>query len=158
MPPCSHIRLFSCKTLWSWTTTAGFARRRSESDCFQKQLWGDTWKLFKTCAWILKCRQNLHQNAVGHPIACRTQAWLADFISFHFCPCRHRWNLLVALALACKSFLLQKAYSKGTCREVQRPLQFMPMWKLTTECLLTYWDSPSPHLSWRNANLAILIE
>lgn len=81
MPPCSHIRLFSCETLWSWRTTAGFARRRSESDCFQKQLWGDTLKLFKTCAWIFKCRQNLHQNAVGHPIACRTQAWLADFTS-----------------------------------------------------------------------------
>lgn len=62
-------------------TTAGFARRRSESDCFQKQLWGDTLKLFKTCAWIFKCRQNLHQNAVGHPIACRTQARPADFTS-----------------------------------------------------------------------------
>lgn len=57
----------------------------------------------------------------------------------------------MALALACKSFLLQKAYSKGTRHEVQQPLQFMPMWNSP---LNTCW--PRPHLSWRNAYLAIL--
>lgn len=62
-------------------TTASFARRRSEADCFQKQLWGDTLKLFRTCARIFKCKQNLHQNAVGHPTACRMQARSADFTS-----------------------------------------------------------------------------
>lgn len=57
----------------------------------------------------------------------------------------------MALALACKSFLLQKAYSKGACHEVPQPLQFTPMWNLL---LNTCW--PRPHLSWRHANLAIL--
>lgn len=104
-------------------TTAGFARRRSESDCFQKQLRGDTLKLLKTCALIFKCRQTLHQNAAGHPIPCRT---LSTTSRFHL-PADW-WNLLAPLALACKSFLLQKAYSKGTHHEVEWPLQLTPTW------------------------------
>jgi len=57
-----------------------------------------------------------------------------------------------------RSFLLQKAYSKGTRHGVRATLTIHAYADLATECLLTCWDSPSPHLSWRNANLAILIE
>lgn len=80
-PPRPHIWFSALKPCDLSRTTASFARRRSEADCFQKQLWGDTFKLFKTCACIFKCKQNLHQNAVGHPTACRMQAQSADFTS-----------------------------------------------------------------------------
>lgn len=72
-------------------------------------------------------------------------------------PCRLPWNLLVALALDCKSFSLQRVYSKGAPGEVWVTLTTHVHTKLATKCLLTYQDSSSPHLFWRTINLAILI-
>lgn len=73
-------------------------------------------------------------------------------------PCGLPWNLLVALALDCKSFSLQRVYFKGTAGEVWVTHTAHVHMKLATKCLLTYQDSSSPHLFWRTINLAILIE
>lgn len=59
--------------------------------------------------------------------------------------------------LDCKSFSLQRVYSKETPGEVWvTPTTHIHM-KLATKSLLTYQDSSSPHLFWRTINLAILI-
>lgn len=131
-PPDSQFGFSVVKPCDLCRTTANFARRRSEADCFQKQLWGDTFKLFKTCACIFECKQNLHQNAVGHPTACRMQARSADFTSL---------EMLMKSAYGISSGLQELLAAKGI---FQRNSPWSPATltihvhvKLTTEHLLT---------------------